>query len=118
MGLDSFWKLPEDSKPPQFKEPLRLCGGMLSGSGEGSFRGKVYAGLIETITGESLYKEDISNDTVKKMADALDKTSYADAMKSREANEYGYEIGRAEYGHLQEMFRAYADAGATLHGWW
>ena len=91
---------------------------MPSGSGEGSFRGKVYAGLIEAVTGESLYKEDISNDTVKKMSDALDKTSYADAMKLREADEYGYEIDRNEYGQLQEMFRLYADAGATLHGWW
>src|SRR4249919_4012400 len=73
MGLDSFWRAPEgaDCVQPHFEMELKLCGGMFSGNGEGSFRGKVYSDLIEGVTGESLYQEVISNDTVRKMAAAL-----------------------------------------------
>lgn len=113
MGLDSFWKMPEETKDnhpkhPEFNPPLQLCGGMLSGSGQSSFRGKVYAGLIHSVTGVDIYQETISNDTIKKMAEKLDKEDF----------DFIHEFSDEECNDMVRMFRAYADAGATLHGWW
>ena len=57
MGLDSFWRHPIEGTPDlEFNPPLTLCGGMLSGNGQGSFRGKVYEDVIKSITGVSLYQ--------------------------------------------------------------
>lgn len=112
MGLDSFWKLPEGAVV-NINPPLRLCGGMLSGSGKGSFRGKVYDRAVEAITGESLYQLEIPNATIKKMADALENGQY----ETFEANA-SYGTSPQEFADIQRMFRIYADAGATLHGWW
>ena len=47
-----------------------LCGGMFSGCRD-SFRGKVYAGLIHGITGQSLYEHFIPPERVKAMYEAL-----------------------------------------------
>ncbi|MEA3327836.1 MAG: hypothetical protein U9R53_11120 [Chloroflexota bacterium] len=77
MGLDTFAsRSPEDivlSKEDiqAFTDAeISLCGGLFSGYG-GSFRGKVYASLILSITGESLYAEWIPPETVHAMYDAL-----------------------------------------------
>ena len=109
MGLDNFWRLPE-GKEVTFKPPLKLCGGMLSGHGDGSFRGKVYDEIVEDVTRVSLYG-DIDAATVKQMSEMLDGTPYDPEF---EAN---FDIKKAEYNDLRRMFRTYADADANLAAW-
>ena len=115
MGLDSFWVDPKADKVMELPEPmeqvfpLQICGGILSAHGSGSFRGKVYNSLIESITGESLYQDRIPNETIKEMAFLL-----------QEAAEKGVPDGiePEEFRDLVIMFQLYADAGAELRGWW
>jgi hypothetical protein len=116
MGLDSFWKMPKGKRQPRFKPGLHLVGGMFSGSGNGSFRGKIYADLIDHVTGVSIYQEEIPNEMVRKMADKLQ----AFDMSSESWKEWqAYEDQDIQHWHdLVRMFRVYADAGALLHGWW
>jgi hypothetical protein len=114
MGLDSFWKLPS-AETPLFEPELHLCGGIFSGNGEGSFRGKVYNYFIENSTGQTLYAEVIDNIKVKDMAMKLQE--YLDTHNLDDFTElYSMEI--SELKDLCRMFKTYADAGATLHGWW
>ncbi len=113
MGLDSFWKAPEDhERSIQFDPPLQLCGGMFSAHGQGSFRGKVYDEVVMKITGETLYQERISNQTVREMSKRLDE-----------------HVSKAKFGQvadlidddledLARMFHSYAEAGYELLGWW
>lgn len=110
MGLDSFWKHPVEGTPdPEFDPPLALCGGMFSGNGRGSFRGKVYAEVIKDITGVSLYQEHIPNEAVREMAKALEE--WTDGQDA----DYEDEEGLFD---LSRMFNAYANAGFELIGWW
>lgn len=106
MGLDSFWKHPVEGSPePEFDPPLSLCGGMFSGHGQGSFRGKVYNGIVEGVTGVSLYQEQIPNSTVREMAAKL-------------AAHYSKLSVEGEEADLVRMFLAYAESGHDLLGWW
>lgn len=121
MGLDSFWELPGGINEPNFDPPLRLCGGMLSGSGSGSFRGKVYDTLVEAVTGESLYQEVIDSTVVSKMSDSLEGRDYdslPDDLRCPKDETLGDEVTRAEYGDLRRMFSSYSKLGAILKGWW
>jgi len=121
MGLDSFWELPSGSKKANFNPPLRLCGGIFSGSGEGSFRGKVYDSIVETVTGESLYQEEINPSTVAKMASALQSTEFESiplSLRSPEGDGFGDGVTAHEYDDLRRMFSSYAELGASLKGWW
>ena len=121
MGLDSFWELPKGNQKIEFDPPLRLCGGMLSGHGEGSFRGKVYDTLVETITGQSLYQELISPEAVKKMSQSISATEFdslPESMRTTQDDPSDYAVTRSEYEDLRRMFSAYAEAGACLKGWW
>jgi hypothetical protein len=120
MGLDSYWKLPKRKRHPNFDPPLQLCGGMLSGHGCGSFRGKVYDKVVEGITGVSLYQEEIDADTVMHMSNELNGTPYHTVVSQdlERDEDYDFDISESEYGDLQRMFKGYADKGATLHGWW
>ena len=131
MGLDNFWVYSDDSRDVyalDFDPPLRLCGGMCSANGSGSFRGKVYEAFIEATTGESLYQDRIPNERIKKMATLLESVPEND-IETPEREELG-EIAPGlqafrtthpdinELRDLKRMFRAYADAGAALVAWW
>lgn len=118
MGLDVYWKIGrgnegyEKAKKIIFRPQLCLIGGMLSGHGRGSFRGKVYTNFIEQQTGVSLYQENISSRDVKKISNRLQKMNWYVGLNKR------YNISKQEFNDLKRMFKRYADAGATLHGWW
>ena len=120
MGLDNYWLMPEENefgdKPdshPIFDPPLRLCGGMLSGNGCPSFRGKVYAGFVESVSGFSLYK-DLSNEQVKQIAEALE-----GQISEESRSQFWEEDDTPEtINDLRRMFRTYADHGARLVAWW
>jgi len=115
MGLDNFWELPDGSEPPDLNPPLNLCGGMFSGHGGGSFRGKVYNGLIEEITGVSLYQDKIDNDTIIEMALALSEVDPGSEVIRRHS---GWDTAEDEFKDLVRMFMTYAEMGAVLRGWW
>lgn len=116
MGLDSFWVHPDDDgrEHPTFDPPLDLVGGMFSGNGRGSFRGKVYADFIMTVTGCSLYQERITNDIVCHMARKLEE--YIDQAASGVTDPP--EDVEDDCDDVSAMFTAYAEAGFELRGWW
>ncbi len=120
MGLDVYAQrgpggdlTPEDEQAFEAAE-IALCGGMLSGAA-GSFRGKVYAGLVQEITGESLYEEWIPPERVKAMHEALLRCDprELDAI-------HGELLGDVEEAvtNLAEFFRVCAERGLGLVGWW
>ena len=115
MGLDNFWKKSKD-EAGVIEGDFKVCGGMFSGSGNDSFRGKVYARLVEDITGVSLYGDpetfETQNDTVKQMADDLETTEW------RESYIINYDIEEQEFKDLVRMFRLHADAGHYLESSW
>lgn len=127
MGLDSFWELPKESKKAKFSPPLGLCGGMFSSHGEGSFRGKAYDDLVESVTGVSLYQEEIPPRVVKKMSAALAAKEFESLPKNFRSDGHAgdpdngssdYAVTREEYEDLRRMFAVYAKLGASLKGWW
>lgn len=111
MGLDSIWVNQDNSKgviPGKFN----VCGGMFSDNGNQSFRGKVYNQIIESVTGVSLYQEEIPNETIKQMTDALK------SIKWNSQFGFDHDIDSDEFSDLVRMFEAHASAGHKLVGWW
>jgi hypothetical protein len=120
MGLDTFAQrgpgqdLTQEDDEAFDAAEIELCGGLLSGAG-GSFRGKVYAGLVHSITGEDLYEEWIPPERVKKMHEALvrcDPQEFADNHDER--------FGDVEeaVANLRKFFGVCAERGLGLVGWW
>jgi len=122
MGLDSFWVHPNDTDEhkethPEFTPELRLCGGMFSEFGSGSFRGKEYSAFIEDWTDFHLYHELMDNETVAEIGLHLQR--YADNMVSHDLTLHtNYDISEDEVRDLARMFVAYGAAGFELVGWW
>jgi hypothetical protein len=80
-----------------------------------SFRGKVYAGLVEAITGESLYEEWIPPERVKRMYEALLRCD------PRELDDgHGHRFGDVEDAvtNLRKFFEVCVERGLGLFGWW
>jgi hypothetical protein len=115
MGLDNFWKKSKE-EAGVIEGEFKVCGGMFSGSGNDSFRGKVYERFVEDVTGVSLYGDpetfETSNETVKQMADDLDATEWRDSYIQN------YDIEEHEFKDLVRMFRLHADAGHYLLAWY
>jgi len=115
MGLDNIWKKSKDENG-FIEGEFKICGGVFSGHGNDSFRGKVYARLVEDITGVSLYGDpetfETPNDTVKQMAIDLEETEW------RNSYIQNYDIEEQEFKDLVRMFRLHADAGHYLLAWY
>jgi hypothetical protein len=115
MGLDNIWKKNKDENGV-IEGEFKICGGMFSGHGNDSFRGKVYARLVEDITGISLYGDpetfETPNETVKQMAIDLEETEWRDSYIQN------YDIEEQEFKDLVRMFRLHADAGHYLLAWY
>lgn len=115
MGLDNYWKKSKE-EAGTIEGDFKICCGIFSGSGNESFRGKVYARLVEDITGVSLYGDpetcEISHETVKQMADDLEKTEFIPEYITH------YDIEQDEFKDLVRMFRLHADAGHYLVAWY
>ena len=115
MGLDNIWKKSKD-EDGVIEGEFKLCGGIFSGNGNNSFRGKVYARLVEDITGVSLYGDpetyEIPNETVKQMAVDLEETEWRDSYIQN------YDIEEEEFRDLGKMFKPHADAGHYLLAWY
>ena len=115
MGLDNYWMKAKEEFG-HVEGNFNICGGMMSGSGNDSFRGKVYHRFVEDVTEISLYGDretnEISNETVKKMADDLEATEWRDSYIEN------YDIEKQEFKDLVKMFRLHADAGHFLVSSW
>jgi hypothetical protein len=115
MGLDNYWKKSKE-EAGTIDGDFKICCGIFSGSGNESFRGKVYARLVEDITGVSLYGDpetcEISSETVKQMAIDLEETEWRDSYIQN------YDIEEDEFKDLVKMFRLHADAGHYLVAWY
>ena len=115
MGLDNFWKKSKD-EAGVIEGEFKVCGGMFSGCGNESFRGKIYDRFVEDVTGVSLFGDpetcEISNETVKQMADDLVATEWRDSYIQN------YDIQEEEFRDLVRMFRLHADAGHYLLAWY
>jgi hypothetical protein len=115
MGLDNIWKKNKDENG-FIEGEFKICGGVFSGHGNDSFRGKVYARLVEDITGVSLYGDpetfETPNETVKQMAIDLEETEWRDSYIQN------YDIEEHEFKDLVRMFRLHADAGHYLLAWY
>lgn len=121
MGLDNFWVHPdwedesgdvtiEDIPKPDFEKGV--YGGLFSGNGHGSFRGKVYNSIIDEVTPYSLYADELSNEQVHEIAEILEETEYEEVKDLS-----GY-LDETRYNDFVLMFRFYADEGASLVSWW
>lgn len=112
MGLDNYWTLPE-GKEVKFDPPLKLVGGLFSGHGEGSFRGKVYNDFFEQVTGFSLYTN-LTPEQVDQASIILD--SLGDDQIQELAEEYldDWYDPEQHVRDLQRMFYKYACEGASL----
>ncbi len=113
MGLDNFWKKNED----EFgivKAKVKVCGAMLNDDDDEnySFRGKVYARIIQDITMVNLYDDIIPHETVKQMADDLEAVTFIPEYIVH------YDIEKDEFEDLVKMFRLHADAGHYLVSSW
>ena len=111
MGLDNYW-MKNKEELGTIEGEINVCGGMLSGHGNDSFRGKVYHRFVEDVTEVSLYGDRDTNEipieTVKKMADDLEATEWRDSYIEN------YDIEEQEFKDLVRMFRLHADAGHYL----
>lgn len=98
-------------------DTFSLTGGMLSGHGPHSFRGKVYNTFIKEYTGESLYQHEIPNSVVQSMADDLQSLTWGDIGPTYHRTYDGFN-DEDEFKDFKRMFRTMADSGAHLVGWW
>jgi hypothetical protein len=114
MGLDSYWVkvcAPGATAPlVEFDPPLALCQGMLSVGGSETFRGKVYAEMIEAVSGVSLYQELMPVMQVHAIASAL--------RHVIDSDEWPQYKSHPDLPDLSRMFTAYAEHNYSLAGWW
>ncbi|MGD2155116.1 MAG: hypothetical protein PVG79_17760 [Gemmatimonadales bacterium] len=120
MGLDVFAQrgpqqdlTKEDEEAFEAAE-IELCGGLLSGPTD-SFRGKVYAGLVEAITGESLYQEWIPPERVKAMHEALVR---CEPQQFAAVHDERFGDVEEAVANLRKFFGVCAEQGLGLVGWW
>lgn len=85
MGLDNYAYKRVPIEDDKFNG-IELCGGLMSGgSGSSSIRGKVYASLVEDITGSSMYDR-LDENAVESISEQL--CEFAKLFKSIVAEEH------------------------------
>lgn len=108
--VDAAWMKRQDAAI-NLDPPVNLCGGMFSGTGGSSFRGKRYSELIERASGLSLYESLLENRDVWCISDALEIF-----LESFEEDEDSF--AKEEVEDLARMFHAHAEAGHCLESWY
>lgn len=96
---------------PEWFGGINLIGGMMSGNGDNSFRGKVYNDLIEEITGQSLYEEYIPPETVSEMADRLSE------INSKGFEKYDKNLDFEDIEDLIKFFGVCKEKELGLYNW-
>lgn len=118
MGLDNFIILDDEKLYPVLKKKLgslHLVRGMMFGQ-EHWIRGKIYNELVEAITGESLYQEEISAERVKQMYEKLKKTKFTQIKHLL----HWFEDDEREqaWKNLLKFFEVAVKFNGRLGGWW
>ena len=123
MGLDVYavrspeLGLSEEDEQAFEEAGIELCGGIYSGD-PGSFRGKVYDMLILDLTGMSLYQVWIPPETVREMAEMLQRVD-PESFEKELAKNYRWEDYSAHtIEHLRKFFDVCAKRGLGLAGSW
>ena len=118
MGLDTYAsrssddiELTEDDLQAFVDADIELCGGIFSGDA-GSFRGKVYATLLDGITGESLYANWLPPETVRHMYASLLACDAAEAI-----DQWGFRNSLDDILALRKFFKVCSERGLGLIGW-
>jgi hypothetical protein len=96
------------------KASVELAGGMYSGD-PGSFRGKLYNGLVQDIAGVSLYQDWISPEAVARMAEAFER---CDPEKAAGDCDGPYDHTPEDVLELRAFLRVCARRKLGLVGWW
>ncbi|HET8987534.1 MAG TPA: hypothetical protein VFN43_03395 [Humibacillus sp.] len=114
MGLDTLAaRDPEISLTAADDEAFRRARVLLCEcEGDTSFRGKVYAELVQEVTGVSLFEEWIPPEVVRRMAAQLEQCDPVDTAGHR------YDCTPFEVVELGRFFRLCADRGLGLVGSW
>ncbi len=105
MGLDTFVDTNDEKILNEFNNAnLKLCGGLFSSNGQGSFRGKVYDDIVQDITGVTLYREQIGVDTLYVMRNKM--VEFQNKTPKREFYKYlrDHFITKREYDDLIIFF--------------
>lgn len=116
MGLDNYW-VNKDGEETPVEGEFQVCGGLLAGHGNSSFRGKVYSELVAAITGTSLYTEHILPAEVKRMSEIINGYSHRQ-INCRARKEQLREVSESEWTGFQSMWKAHAEAGHGLLALW
>ncbi len=123
MGLDSYAsRSPGDVDLTVGDEQaflvagITLCGGIESGDGGSSFRGKVYLDVVDRVAGASLMEEWIPPAEVREIADAFERCDSARVAEESKGDHYA--ATEAEIESLRRFFRICAERGLGLIGWW
>jgi len=122
MGLDNFISrspdevvLTPDDERALAESGVDLCGGVFS-DGVTSFRGKVYDIFVSEVTGESLYQEWLTPETLAEMADKL--TACDPETVGEQLDLDGdFVPSPGEIRQLRKLFRICADRGLGLIAW-
>jgi hypothetical protein len=121
VGLDTFAarapdvKLTAEDVRAFEAADIDLCGGMYS-DGTVSFRGKVYADVIELVSGVNIYEQLIPPEEVSVIAQAFDRSDPED-VERRTAGDH-YSVTSTEVRQLAAFFDICRDRGLGLVGWW
>lgn len=123
MGLDTYpsrgpgdIELTAEDRLAFEQAAIELCGGIWSGDGGASLRGKVYLDVVERVAGVSLLSEWITPEQVRDIADAFDHCDPAEVVG--EARSDRYPVAEIEVLELRRFFRVCGDRGLGLIGWW
>jgi len=123
MGLDSYAsrspgdiELTAEDQQAFGQAAIELCGGMMSGDGGSSFRGKVYLDVVDRVAGVSLGAEWIPPDEVRVIAAAFERCD-PDRVAEESKGDH-YPIVESEVCELRRFFRLCAERGLGLIGWW
>lgn len=123
MGLDTYASrspgevvlTPEDEEA--FAEAaVELCGGIMSGDGGGSFRGKVYLDVVERVADLSLGQEWIAPEDVREIWAAFERADEDAVVEASRDDRYPVTVEEVE--QLRAFFRVCAERGLGLVGWW
>lgn len=112
MGLDNFWAS-EANEFVSFEPDLQLTGGLLSRSGQGSFRGKVYSEFFSKELDTDLY-EDMDPEEVRKVAEKFKDLEWNEEWSEMEYPENRYPNSKRAFEDLKRMFIAYAQTETRL----
>lgn len=135
LGLDTYAKRQvAQADGSRLEEPLpdllfdwitpALCGGIMSGSTgistgcTASFRGKIYAGFIEAVTGQSLYQEVIPTEMVKQMHLDLSQWCATQSYANRHALLEAHNISMEQAQALENWFNVVQTESGIVCGWW